>query len=93
VADGTPAAIVDALGGRAQVRFTDAEIDVRTLRAVPHVEQVVRHGPEVHVTGHGPLLAHVGAHLVSVGRAPLDLRVERPTLEDQFIDLMPEEEQ
>ena len=37
VADGTPAAIVDELGGSATVRFTDAEIDVRTLRTLPGV--------------------------------------------------------
>ena len=37
VADGTPAAIVDELGGAATVRFTDAEIDVRTLHTLPGV--------------------------------------------------------
>ena len=87
VADGTPAAIVDDLGGSSIVRFTDSEIDVRTLRTLPGVEAAKRHGPEVHVTGNGPLLAFVGAHLVAIERPALDLRVDRPSLEDRFVAL------
>ena len=44
----------------------------------PGVTAVRRHGPEIHVEGTGPLLAHVGAHLVALGRPPLDLRVHHP---------------
>lgn len=87
VADGSPAEIVDSLGGRTTVRFTDADLDVRSLRGLPGVEQVQRHGPEVEVVGRGPLLAHVGAHLVSVDRPALDLRAHRPSLEDRFVAL------
>jgi ABC-2 type transport system ATP-binding protein len=90
VADGTPGAIVEDLGGGAVVRFTDCEIDVRTLRDLPGVQTVQRHGPEVHVTGTGPVLAHVGAHLVAADRPPLDLRIERPSLEDRFVALTEE---
>ena len=43
--------------------------------------------PEVHVVGGGPLLAFVGAHLVEIGRPAIDLRVHRPSLEDQFVKL------
>ncbi len=87
VADGTPAGIVDELGGAATVRFTDAEIDVRTLHTLPGVDRVQRHGPEVHVAGSGPVLAYVGAHLVDIGRPAIDLRVHRPSLEEQFVKL------
>ncbi|MDF2732274.1 MAG: transporter ATP-binding protein [Desertimonas sp.] len=87
VADGTPAAIVEELGGASTVRFTDAELDVRTLYTLPGVSRVQRHGPEVHVSGNGPLLAFVGAHLVEIGRPPLDLHVHRPSLEEQFVTL------
>jgi ABC-2 type transport system ATP-binding protein len=90
VADGSPAAIVDALGGRTAVRFTDTDLDVRPLRRLPGVERVDRHGPEVHVEGTGPVLAHVGAHLVSAGRPAIDLRSQRPTLEDRFVALTQE---
>ena len=90
VADGTPTAIVEELGGTSTVRFTDAELDFRTLRSVPGVYAVRRHGHEIRVDGSGPLLAHVGAHLVAVGRPALDLRVQRPSLEDLFIRLTTE---
>lgn len=91
VADGTPASIVTSLGGAATVKFTDGDLDARTLLSVPGVERVTRHGPEVHVVGSGPVLAHVGAHLVAVGRPPVDLRVERPSLEDRFVALTEED--
>lgn len=90
VADGTPASIVESLGGEATVRFTDCELDARALRDVPGVRAVQRHGPEVHVTGTGAVLAHVGAHLVAAGRPAVDLRIERPTLEDRFVALTQE---
>src|SRR3954452_17210681 len=47
VAEGTPSAIVETLGGRATVVFTDGELDVRTLDGVPGAEAVDRHGAEV----------------------------------------------
>ncbi|HLM19252.1 MAG TPA: ABC transporter ATP-binding protein [Acidimicrobiia bacterium] len=87
VAEGTPGSIVETLGGRASVVFTDGELDVRTLRGVPGVERIDRHGPRVRIEGVGPLLAHVAARLVELGRPPLDLRVELPTLEDSFVAL------
>jgi ABC-2 type transport system ATP-binding protein len=90
VADGSPASIVENLGGTATVRFTDGELDVRGLRALPGVQRVGRHGTEVRVEGSGPLLAHVGAHLVAAGRPALDLRADRPTLEDRFVALTQE---
>jgi ABC-2 type transport system ATP-binding protein len=87
VADGAPAAITADLGGMTTVRFTDADLDVRPLRQLPGAERVTRHGIEVAVDGHGPLLAHVGAHLVAMGRPALDLRADRPTLEERFVAL------
>ncbi|HXH56235.1 ABC transporter ATP-binding protein [Iamia sp.] len=90
VAEGPPAAIVGALGGKATVRFTDAELDVRSLRDLPGVDRVDRHGAEVRVTGVGPVLAHVGARLVALDRPPLDLHVAVPTLEDRFVALTQE---
>lgn len=90
VADGTPASIVDDLGKSAVVSFTDGDIDVRGLRGLPGVTAVQRHGPEVAVTGEGPILAHIGAHLVALERPALDLRIHRPTLEDCFVELTQE---
>jgi ABC-2 type transport system ATP-binding protein len=90
VADGTPAAIVDDLGATTTVRFTDSSLDVRELRALPGVQHVGRHGPEVEIEGTGPVLAHIGAHLVAIGRPAIDLRADRPTLEDRFVALTQE---
>lgn len=90
VADGTPATIVESFGGYPTVHFTDPELDARTLWDLPGVTAVERHGPEVSVTGTGPVLAHVGAHLVAHDRPALDLRVSRPSLEDCFVDLTQE---
>jgi ABC-2 type transport system ATP-binding protein len=87
VADGSPAAITGELGGTTTVRFTDADLDVRELRQLPGAHHVTRHGIEVAVEGEGPLLAHVGAHLVAVERPALDLRADRPTLEERFVAL------
>ena len=87
VAEGSPDEIVADLGGVDRVVFTDPDLDVRSLRRVPGVERVERHGPQVHVLGTGPLLAHVGAHLVAAGPPPLDLRLQRPTLEECFVSL------
>jgi ABC-2 type transport system ATP-binding protein len=90
VADGTPSAIVSALGGAATVSFTDPDLDLRRLDDVPGLARVSRRGAQVDVVGSGPLLAHVGARLVELGRPPLDLRVHQPTLEDRFVDLVKE---
>jgi ABC-2 type transport system ATP-binding protein len=87
VADGSPSSIVHALCGTTTVTFTDAGLDVSTLRRLPGVERVDRHGAEVRVAGTGPVLAHVGAHLVSVRRPALDLRADLPSLEDRFVTL------
>jgi ABC-2 type transport system ATP-binding protein len=87
VAEGTPASIVGAMGVPATVIFTDGDLDIRELRDLPGVATVQRHGPEIRVTGSGPVLAHVGAHLVAAGRPALDLRVQRPTLEECFVKL------
>lgn len=90
VADGTPASIVTAVGGTTLVTFTDADLDASWLREVPGVERIDRSGAEVRVWGTGPLLAHVGAHLVALHRPPLDLRAQLPSLEDRFVDLTEE---
>jgi ABC-2 type transport system ATP-binding protein len=87
VADGTPGEVAAGSGGSTTVTFTDAELDARPLLRLPGVQRVARHGPQVRVVGRGPLLAHVGAHLVAVGRPALDLSVHRPTLEDRFVAL------
>jgi len=87
VAEGTPASIVESLGGLTLVRFTDAELDVGPLSHLPGVARVGRCGPQVEVEGTGAVLAHVGAYLVGIDRPAVDLSGQRPTLEDRFVAL------
>lgn len=87
VAEGTPAAIVERLGGATAVTFTDPDLDLRAVRRVPGVSGVSRQGPEVRVEGRGPFVANLGARLVALHRCPEDLRTHHPTLEDHFVSL------
>ena len=87
VAEGTPGSIVRDFGAPVTVSFTDADIDEHTLRRLPGVDDVVRDGEAVRAIGSGPVLVHVGAHLVALGRPALDLRVQLPTLEECFVAL------
>ena len=70
------------------MRFTDADLDVRPLRHAPRRPTASsRHGIEVAVEGTGPLLAHVGAHLVAVGPPRRGPPRRPPTLEERFLAL------
>ena len=51
------------------------------------VESLTRHGDAVEIRGTGPVLALVASELVAHGIVPLDLRVDRPTVEDAFLAL------
>jgi len=87
VAEGPPAVVAAGPKSSSTVTFTDAGIDARAIEALPGVRQVSRRGAQVTIAGSGPLLAHVGAHLVAVGRPALDLAVHRPSLEERFVRL------
>jgi ABC-2 type transport system ATP-binding protein len=61
---------------------------VSWLESVPNVNTVGRQNGNVVVSGTGPVLAHVGAALVSHGLEPTDLRLHRATLEDVFLRIV-----
>ena len=86
VALDTPAGLIAAQAGTLRVTFT-AEGDFAWLAGLPIVASVGRHGAWVEVFGEGPVLNHVAAALLERGLAPLDLRTERPTLEEAFLKL------
>jgi ABC-2 type transport system ATP-binding protein len=71
-----------------RVRFSTEQADVSFLEAVDGVREVTRRGPQVEVRGSGPLLALVGAALVEHRIVPADLRVQQPTLEDAYMQLI-----
>lgn len=87
VASGTPAELIAEHAGATRVRFSTDQTDLPWLEAVSGVERVERNGREVTVDGRGPLLAYTAAELVEHGIAPLDLRTERRTLEDAFLEI------
>jgi ABC-2 type transport system ATP-binding protein len=87
VALDTPQRLVDGLGLPSVVRFSTPERDLVWLEKLKVVESLARHGEAVEIRGTGPVLALVASELVAHEIAPLDLRVERPTMEDAFLAL------
>lgn len=87
VALDTPQGLIDGLGLAAVVRFTTSEPDLSWLETLDVVESMARQGDAVELRGTGPVLALVASELVGHGIVPLDLRVDRPTVEDAFLAL------
>ena len=87
VALDTPQGLISRYAPEVQVMFS-ADVDVSWLESVPQVDSVRREAGTVVVTGNGPVLAHVGAALVSHGLEPVDLRLHRATLEDVFLRIV-----
>ena len=87
VALDTPQRLIDELGLPSVVRFTTSEPDLGWLEKLDVVESMARHGEAVEIRGTGPVLALVASDLVAHQIVPLDLRVERPTVEDAFLAL------
>jgi ABC-2 type transport system ATP-binding protein len=87
VALDTPQGLIEQIGAVSRVRFTSDDDDLPDLTTIPGVSSVESHGRQIAVEGTGPLLALVAAALVQRDILPVDLRVERPTLEEAFIAL------
>jgi ABC-2 type transport system ATP-binding protein len=83
----TPQGLIDRLGLPSVVRFTTPEQDLNWVERLDVVESLTRHGDAVEICGTGPVLALVASELVAHGIVPLDLRVDRPTVEDAFLAL------
>jgi ABC-2 type transport system ATP-binding protein len=83
----TPQGLVEGLGLPSVVHLTTSEQDLSSVERLDVVESVTRRGDAVEVRGTGPVLALVAADLVARGIVPLDLRVERPSVEDAFLAL------
>jgi ABC-2 type transport system ATP-binding protein len=87
VALDTPQGLIDGLGLPSIVRFTTEEPDLGWLQALEVVDSVSRRGDAVEIRGTGPVLALVASELVAHRIVPLDLRVDRPSVEDAFLVL------
>ena len=87
VAVDTPQGLIDGLLLPSVVRFSTCEPDLSWLEKLDVVESLTHRENAVEIRGRGAVLALVAAELVMRGIVPLDLRVERPTLEDAFLAL------
>jgi ABC-2 type transport system ATP-binding protein len=87
VASDSPQGLIARYAGNVRVLFSSEQADFAWLKAVPGVTAVRAERGRVEVNGSGPVLALVAAALVEHGITPLDLRVERPSLEDVFLKL------
>jgi ABC-2 type transport system ATP-binding protein len=87
VALDTPQGLIDGLKLPSVVRFSTSEPVLDWLKKVDAVESMTRNGEAVEIRGSGPVLALVASELVAHDIVPLDLRVERPTVEDAFLAL------
>ncbi|WP_322797481.1 ABC transporter ATP-binding protein [Thermoflexus sp.] len=89
VALDTPENLIRSLGAEGRVIFTlEAAADLSFLAGLPEVLRVERNGARVIVYGRDDRLpARILEALTQRGISPLDLRVERPNLEDVFLKL------
>ncbi len=83
-----PGQLVARHAQQVKVYFTGDGAAESYVRGVAHVQQVRRQGAQIEVVGDGPVLQHVAAALLQQGIEPGDLRVERPSLEDVFLQLV-----
>jgi ABC-2 type transport system ATP-binding protein len=88
LASASPSRLVQEHGSERIVRFSTASPDISWLSGVTNVESYEQQGDAVTVHGRGSVLAHVAAAVVARGQAPADLRVEMPTLEDVYMQLV-----
>jgi ABC-2 type transport system ATP-binding protein len=87
IAIDTPQGLVDGLHLPSVVRFSTDATDLDWLSELDVVESISRSGRSIEVRGVGAVLALVAAELVARGIVPTDLRIERPTVEDAFLEL------
>jgi ABC-2 type transport system ATP-binding protein len=84
----TPAGLVDSAGGEYRMRFRPmAQLDERSLTAVPGVTAVGRHGEHVTVTGTGDFASAVTAELARRQVLVADLRIEGRSLDSAYVAL------
>lgn len=87
VACDSPARLINNHAGETHVVFTGVDGDCTWLSEVACVRHVTRKGNRFEVEGTGAVTARVAAALLEHGIEPVDLYVERPSLEDVFLKL------
>jgi ABC-2 type transport system ATP-binding protein len=87
VALGAPQSLIDLHAPAVKVRFSSSAADLDFLYRIPEVDSWQRRGERVEVDGTGAVVVRVAATLAERGILPLDLRIERATLEEVFLRL------
>jgi len=89
IAVDSPVGLVNKVQVGQRIRFRPSTpLEERLLTNLPEVSSVGRNYDEVMVTGTGDMLQAVTSVLARHQITPLELRMERPTLEDAFVALM-----
>jgi ABC-2 type transport system ATP-binding protein len=89
VAIDTPAGLVDRLDTHQQLRFRPSRaFDDTLLTALDQVEELVRRGDEIHITGNGDVVGAVVSVLARAGIVAEGLRVTQPSLDDAFLAMV-----
>jgi ABC-2 type transport system ATP-binding protein len=89
VAIDTPAGLVDRLDTHQQLRFRPSRpFDDALLTGLDQVDELVRRGDEVHITGDGDVLGAVVSVLARAGIVAEGLRVTQPSLDDAFLAMV-----
>ncbi|SDQ62941.1 ABC transporter ATP-binding protein [Thermostaphylospora chromogena] len=84
----SPAGLISQVEREQIIRFRPSgAFDDAVLTALPEVSRVRRSGGSVEVAGTGNLILVVSQALAEHGVTPIDLRVERATLDDAFLVL------
>ncbi|UQU67102.1 ABC transporter ATP-binding protein [Couchioplanes caeruleus] len=88
VALDTPAGLVARVAAEQRIRFRPSvPVADELLTGLDGVREVVRHGPQIEVVGHGNVLQAVTATLAAHEIIANDLRVEQASLDDAFVRL------
>lgn len=88
VALDSPSGLIAAVDGAQRIRFRpSAPLDPALLRDLPPVITVQQSGDQIMITGTMNALPAAITLLNQHGVAPIDLRVEQPTLDDAFVAL------
>ncbi|HWK93658.1 MAG TPA: ABC transporter ATP-binding protein [Luteimicrobium sp.] len=89
VAIDTPGGLVERLDTRQELRFRPSRpFDDALLTVLDPVDELVRRGAEVHVTGTGDVLGAVVSTLARAGIVAEGLRVQQPSLDDAFLAMV-----
>ena len=87
IACDSPGRLINNHAGETHVVFTGGDGDCAWLTEIPCVRNVTRKGNRFEVEGTGAVAVRVAAALLEHGIEPVDLYVERPSLEDVFLKL------